>query len=208
MRLPDGGRESSGRRTKVERVLEKYHLDGFGDELVARWLGQDGLERESLRSLAGVTNRRILSTALREAGETPLEGEVDNLVRLLRSDDVSAGMRSQARQRLEQRGVDVEELTADFVSHQAIHTYLTTVKEATYDRDPSGNDKRTDRTETLQRLESRLQAVTESTVEKLQTAGDISLGQFDVIVSVRVLCNDCGEQYGVRNLLQRGGCAC
>ncbi len=208
MRLPDGGRQSTGRRTKLERVIDKYRLDGFGEELVDRWLGADGYERESLRSLAGVTNRRILAAKLQEVGESPLDGEVDNLVRLLRSDDVSAGMRSQARQRLEERGVDVDELTTDFVSHQAIHTYLTTVQEAEYEEPATTGDKLSDRTETVQRLESRLQAVTESTVEKLATAGDLSVGEFDVIVSVQVLCNECGEQYDVRELLDRGGCDC
>lgn len=208
MRLPDGGRQSTGRRTKLERVIDKYRLDGFGEELVDRWLGADGYERESLRSLAGVANRRILAAKLQEVGESPLDGEVENLVRLLRSDDVSAGMRSQARQRLGERGVDVDELTSDFVSHQAIHTYLTNVQEAEYEEPATLDDKLSDRTETVQRLESRLQAVTESTVEKLAATGDLSVGEFDVIVSVQVLCNDCGEQYAVRELLERGGCDC
>lgn len=208
MKTPDGGRQRTGRRTKLERVIEKYDLEGFGEELVDRWLGAEGYERESLRSLAGVANRRILAATLQSVGESPLDGEVDNLVRLLRSDDVSAGMRSQARQRLEERGVDVDELTTDFVSHQAIHTYLTTVKDAEYEDPTAEGDKLSDRTETVQRLESRLQAVTESTVEKLEAGDDLSIGDFDVIVSVQVLCNDCGEQYEVRELLERGGCAC
>lgn len=208
MRLPDGGRQSTGRQTKLERVIQKYDLEGFGQELVDRWLGREGFERQSLRSLATVTNRRILATALQSAGETPLDGEVENLVRLLTSNDVSAGMQSQTRQRLVQRGVDVDELSADFVSHQAIHTYLTSVQEAEYEASSEGTDKLADRTETIQRLESRLQAVTESTIDKLRSAGELSIGTFDVIVSVQVLCTDCGEQYGVRDLLHRGGCAC
>lgn len=206
--MPDGSSATTGSQTKLERVIGKYDLSGFGEELVDRWLGQNGYERESLRSLASVTNARILQSALEHADETPLEGEVDNLVRLLTSDDVSAGMRSQTRQRLEQLGIDVDDLTADFVSHQAIHTYLTSVREVKYESDSSSDDKLTDRLETIQRLESRLQAVTESTIEQLPSDDEFSVGSIDVIASVQVLCNDCGQQYTIQELIEQNGCGC
>lgn len=206
--MPDGSSATTGSQTKLERVIGKYDLSGFGEELVDRWLGQNGYERESLRSLASVTNTRILQSALEHADETPLEGEVDNLVRLLTSDDVSAGMRSQTRQRLEQLGIDVDDLTTDFVSHQAIHTYLTSVREVKYESDSSPDDKLTDRLETIQRLESRLQAVTESTIEQLPSDDEFSVGSIDVIASVQVLCNDCGQQYTIQELIEQNGCGC
>lgn len=206
--MPDGSSATTGSQTKLERVIGKYDLSGFGEELVDRWLGQNGYERESLRSLASVTNARILQSALEHADETPLEGEVDNLVRLLTSDDVSAGMRSQTRQRLEQLGIDVDDLTTDFVSHQAIHTYLTSVREVKYESDSSPDDKLTDRLETIQRLESRLQAVTESTIEQLPSDDEFSVGSIDVIASVQVLCNDCGQQYTIQELIEQNGCGC
>jgi len=206
--MPDGSSATTGSQTKLERVIRKYDLSDFGEELVDRWLGQNGYERESLRSLASVTNARILQSALEHADETPLEGEVDNLVRLLTSDDVSAGMRSQTRQRLEQLGIDVDDLTTDFVSHQAIHTYLTSVREVKYESDSSPDDKLTDRLETIQRLESRLQAVTESTIEQLPSDDEFSVGSIDVIASVQVLCNDCGQQYTIQELIEQNGCGC
>jgi len=206
--MPDGSSATTGSQTKLERVIGKYDLSDFGEELVDRWLGQNGYERESLRSLASVTNARILQSALEHADETPLEGEVDNLVRLLTSDDVSAGMRSQTRQRLEQLGIDVDDLTTDFVSHQAIHTYLTSVREVKYESDSSPDDKLTDRLETIQRLESRLQAVTESTIEQLPSDDEFSVGSIDVIASVQVLCNDCGQQYTIQELIEQNGCGC
>jgi len=206
--MADGSSATKGSQTKLERVIGKYDLTGFGQELVDRWLGQDGHERESLRSLADVTNSRILQSALEHADETPLEGEVDNLVRLLTSDDVSAGMQSQTRHRLEQLGLDVDDLITDFVSHQAIHTYLTSVREVKYESDASPGDKLADRLETIQRLESRLQAVTESTIDQLPSDDGFSVGSIDVIASVQVLCNDCGQQYSVQELIEQNGCDC
>lgn len=206
--MADGSPAQKGSQTKLERVIEKYDLSGFGQELVDRWLGQDGHERESLRSLASITNARILQAALEHVDEAPLEGEVDNLVRLLNSDDVSAGMRAQTRQRLEQLGIDVDDLTADFVSHQAIHTYLTSVRKVKYESDSSPDEKLNDRLETIQRLESRLQAVTESTIEQLPTDDEFSVGSIDVIASVQILCTDCGQQYSVQELIEQNGCDC
>ena len=121
--------------TKVRRVIDHYGLSELGDELAARWVG-DGYDRESLRSLADRFNRRVLAAGMEAAGLTPLDGEVDNTYRLLTDDKVSAGMRTQVERRLERDGVDIEELRTDFVSHQAVHTYLTDDREI----DPPGDD--------------------------------------------------------------------
>ncbi|MGM0386974.1 MAG: rod-determining factor RdfA, partial [Natrinema limicola] len=42
---------SSRRQTKVERVIDEYDLESWGDRLEAKWVG-DGTERTSLRDLA------------------------------------------------------------------------------------------------------------------------------------------------------------
>jgi hypothetical protein len=194
--------------TKVRRVIEAYGLSDVGQELADRWVGE-GYERESLRALADRFNRRLLAASMESAGLSPLDGEVDNTYRLLTDDEVSAGMETQARRRLEREGVDPETITSDFVSHQAIHTYLTKDRDVEPPAADSSAADRLDRDrETIQRLQSRLEAVTDDTVGRLNTADSIDIGDFSVLVDVQVFCEDCGQQYEIGDLLEQGGCQC
>lgn len=194
--------------TKVGRVIRESELAGLGEELERRWLGVDH-DRQSLRDLADYFNHRVLEAALDGAGEQPLDGEIENNYRLLTGDDVSASARTQAETRLERLGIDVEALRRDFVSHQAVYTYLTDVREASLPEDePSDNDVIQSRQETILRLRNRLVAVTERSLESLRDAGYLSLGSFDAMVSVTVYCDDCGASYDLADLLRRRACDC
>ncbi|UTF53621.1 rod-determining factor RdfA [Natronosalvus rutilus] len=194
--------------TKVARLLETYDLESLGLELEQRWLGK-GYERESLRTLATRFNERLLGERMARAGLSPLDGEVENTYRLLTDDDVSAGMRTQAERELERAGIDVDALRREFVSHQAIHTYLTSDREL---EGPSSQTSPGDRLErdaaSIQRLSSRLTAVTEDTVKRYRETDLLESGSVSVLVDVNVLCEECGEQYDVATFLERGGCRC
>lgn len=195
--------------TKVSRLLEQYALAGVGDELARRWRGEQRDERQSLRELAEHFNRLLLESALERAGERPVDGEVENLYRLLIDDEVRTAARTEAETKLARLGIDVETLRRDFVSHQAIHTYLTRYRGV----EPPARTGSTDttienRSETLQRLQHRLVAVAERTLEGLRDAGDLSLASFDVMVRVMVYCDECGSATDVIDLLGRGGCEC
>jgi len=199
---------TSGRKSsKVARLLDEYDLgDAFGDELERLWTA-DGDQRESLRDLADRFNRRLLESALTATGTSTVDGEIDNLYRLLTADDVSSGMRTEARVRLERDGVDVEQLERDFVTYQAIRTYLTEYRDAAYEG-PSESEQVDSVLETIQRLRARLRSITEGSLDRLRSTGRITLGDFRLFVDVDVLCEDCGSQYGVVDLLERGGCDC
>ena len=197
---------SSGRRSKVGRVIEERELAGLGDELERRWTGDRG-ERQSLRELADWFNSRVTEAAMATAGEQVLDGEAANLYDLLTGDEVSGGTRTEAERRLARTGVDVDEVKRDFVSHQAIHTYLTDYRNV---EGPSNETERSvdDAIETIQRLRNRTNAVVERTAGALQNADEISVGDFDVFVDVRVSCNDCQRTYDVTDFLRNGGCDC
>lgn len=197
------GRPSS----KVARLIETYGFDEtFGDELEALWTA-DGPQRKSLRNLADLFNRRLLEAALTEAGVSTVDGEVANLYRLLTADDVSSGMRTEARNRLERNGVDVDELDSDFVTYQAIRSYLTDYRGAEYEG--TGDTDRVENVlDTVQRLRSRLDSVVQGSLDRLRSTDQLTLGEFRLFVDVDVLCEECGAQYGVVELLERGGCDC
>ena len=194
-----------GPRGKVERVIDTYDLGGLGGELERRWTGVDG-ERESLRQLADRFNRAVLRAALDRAGSSPLDGEVENTYRLLRDDDVSPGMRTEVRRQLERDGVDLDRVESDFVSHQAVHTYLRDHRGAELEREERSRVEKEART--IRRLQGRISVVTESGLDRLVKAEDIALGDFEVLADVQVYCADCGAQYEAVELIERGGCDC
>lgn len=191
---------------KVGRVLADYDLGALHDQLPALWLGDDG-EAESLRTLADRINVALVRRAMERAGEDPLTGEAENAYELLTGDDVSAGVRVQQRNRLDRAGIDVDQLEDNFVTHQAVHTYLTTAldvsKETATETDPLGTHE-----QRIQRLRSRLDAVVDQSLSELQTNGALSAGALDATVTVQVYCQDCGTQYDLSDLFERGGCAC
>lgn len=192
---------------KVGRVADRYDLDDLDGQLVERWRG-DGTDRHSLRQLEAYVDRRILRAAMERAGDDPLPGEVANVHRLLVDDDVSAGVRVETRRRLEYQGVDVEAVSADFVSHQSIHTHLTGCLGVSHEAEPTGDDRVEGTLGTVQALRSRLEAVGSGSLRQLRDAGVISLDGFEVLADVSVVCHECGRSYGVEALLERGGCEC
>ena len=199
------GSSETDSNSKVVAVIRRRNLTGLGDELVERWTGET-TERMSLRELAEYFNRELLAQTLRDASVTTLDGESANIYRLLTDDDVSSGAAVQATNRLEQHGIDVDRLVADFVSRQAIHTYLTGYRDVSYsspDVDPVETE-----TTNVQRLKRRMTTIVESKVERLRSTDRITLGEFNLLVDMRVLCEDCGAQYQVTELFERGGCEC
>ena len=207
--------ESPTAGTKIDRVARKYGLEGVETELLDRRRGRAG-EKHSLRALESYFNERVVRAALERAEETPLDGEARNLYRLLTSDEVTEGTRTEARGRLERAGVDVAAVEADFVSYQTVNRFLD-ARAAEDGSDAVGTDENgetDDRPtpealmERLFKLESRLSAVTTSTLQQLRDRSDFSLGEFDVYVSVTVTCEDCGARRNLRAILDRRGCDC
>ncbi len=192
--------------SKVARLISEYDLDGLGDELEVRWTG-DGVERTSLRDLADYFNRRLLERALIDAGMAALDSDVATVYRNLTDDEVSTGVRTDARTRLESNGIDVDGLESDFVSYQAIRSYLTEYRDAEYRR-LSDEEKVEKDLQSIQRLMTRTLSVTEERIEKLTQTGRIDADEFEVLLDLQVLCGSCGTQYSIAEFLDERGCDC
>ena len=197
--------ESDPTRSKVGRLIEEYGMVGVREELPDRWLGR-GVDSQSLRSLADWFNERLVAKRLEEAGESPLDGEPANTYRLLTDDDVGAGARVDAETALERAGIDPGNLQREFVSHQAVHTYLREYRDVSKERNDENPHKRA-RT-TVQRLRNRLIAVVGNSLSSLADRDELVLGDFDVLVDIQVFCEDCGTAVPVTELLDEGGCSC
>jgi len=70
------------------QLLAEYNLSGLGVELEQLWTAET--DRQSLRELAAYSNQQLLQQRLEEAGVQILDGEVENIYRLLTDDDVRA----------------------------------------------------------------------------------------------------------------------
>ncbi|MFB6125368.1 MAG: rod-determining factor RdfA [Halanaeroarchaeum sp.] len=191
-------------QSKVARVIDRHGLDGLGGDLERRWT--DDEDRASLRSLARAFNLEVLQAALAEAGRPTSRPEVEHVYDVLTGEDVTGGTRVQKRRELERDGVDVDRIEGEFVTHQAMHTYLREYRGASLD---DGEEHTVENArETLERLRSRTVAVTQGTVERLRDTGRVDAGDLAVYVDVRVECPDCGADLDVATFLAEGGCGC
>lgn len=199
-------KDTNNNRYKIERLIEKYELEGLGEELEHRWTRSE--DRQGLRQLEEYVNHRVLRAALTAAGDDPLEGEVEHLYRLL-TDDVSSAVRTQVRHQLEEKGIDADSLENDFVSYQSIYTYLVNEQDAEPpDETPSEKKAIEGKHETIQRLKTRLNKVTTRSLGELRNAAHLTLGEFSVLITIRVHCLDCDTRQSVSELLTQGGCQC
>lgn len=195
-----------GRRGKVARLLERYDIEAFGDQLAADWTAPPG-ERTGLRGLAETLNVRLLAESLRAAGRSVSQDEAEATYRRLTGDEVSSGVRTQTVRSLRHDGVDVEDLLDDFVSRQAVHTYLRKSRGLS-NPERASEDAGASARSVIGRLRERTRRVTSDRIGRLRDGGDLRLGPFRVVVDVRVYCESCQEQYDVDELLDAGRCAC
>ena len=193
-----------GRRSKVARLIDEYDLQGLGAELEQQWTAEE--DRKSLRELARDFNWQLLEQALEEADVQYLDGEIENTYRLLTGDEVSSAESTRVKRRLERDGVDINALENDFVTYQAIRSYLKDHRGAEYTPDETDPLKR--EAANVQKLRGRMATVTGGKLEQLRANDELILGEFRTLADIRVVCEDCNTQFDVLDLLDRGGCNC
>jgi hypothetical protein len=192
------------RRSKVARLIDEYDLQGLGAELEQQWTAEE--DRKSLRELARDFNWQLLEQALEEANVQYLDGEIENTYRLLTDDEVSSAESTRVKRRLERDGVDIDALENDFVTYQAIRSYLKDHRGAEYT--PDETDPLEREATNVQKLCGRMATVTGGKLEQLRASDELTLGEFRTLADIRVVCEDCNTQFDVLNLLNRGGCNC
>lgn len=190
---------------KVPRVADKYGMTGIGDDLAEMWTRDD--DPVSLRDLATHFNKQILEVAMKDADMNPLEGEVENIHHLLTDESVSSGNRTETVRELEHHGIDVDGLESDFVSYQAVRTYLRDCRDVERTRKTDA-ERIEGVAESLTQLQNRATTVTAEKLAQLDRTDRIGLGDFQVFLDMRVFCEDCGKQYEVSEILDRKGCQC
>jgi hypothetical protein len=196
----------AGCSCKVGTVAAAFDLDGVYEEFRREWAADDGA---SVRELADLFNKRVLRAAFRRAGRLPIDGEIDNVYRVLTDDETDAGSRTRAREQLRQDGISVDDVEDRFVSHQTLYRHLVDCLDASYDpAEKTDAERVADWRERLLALQNRTAGVTERGIDQLRSNGALDAGTVDVMVDVNVLCEDCGGFYTVAEFFEDGGCEC
>ena len=188
---------------KVGRGIAKYDCGGLNDRLVRAYTE----EGASLRDLEEVINEAYVAGAI-DASPSAIDLTPERVVSVLRGDgDTEPRARARLRTRLEQQGVDIEALEGDFVTYRTVKTHLNEC----LDVDTSRQESLTidDARDTIGWSQARCEGVIETTVERLANADRATIGDsFDVTVSPRIECRDCGSSLTPTQFLERGGCEC
>jgi hypothetical protein len=153
---------SKKRESKVVRLIEQLYLAGVGDRLERRWTAE-GDERPSPRDLAQEFNCEILRSAMVSAGIQPLDGDIKNIYRRLTDEAVSVADRTRTEQQLDREGINADQRREDFVSYQAIRTYLKEHRNAAYSGDTRDQTEATKKH--IQRLRGCVRTVIETKLE-------------------------------------------
>jgi hypothetical protein len=191
---------------KIDRTAAAYDLSEEAERLGEYWTRDD--ERYSLRKLAVHFNHQLLRAAMEQAGLNPLNGEVDNTYRLLTDEDVSQGMRTQARNRLQKHEIDIDQLQSDFVSYGTVRRHLKGCLDAERESTEANNDPTETSAQRIAALQNRTVAVTENTLSQLASVGELAAGDVDVFVDITVSCSTCGTHAPVRDYIEGNGCDC
>ena len=196
--------EGTKPRTKIDRVVERYGLGEIPDQLREFWLGV-GDEQRSTRELADWFNRQVLSAAIADLSAVTISGDIEQIYDQLQGEDTTD--RRLIRDRLLQRGVDLETVESHFISHQTVYRYLTEelgVEQPT----PTPEEQAERAVQTVGRLRGRTAVVTRQSVETLISTGQAQIGPFSVITDVQVICEECGRSFDLPTLTETGGCGC
>jgi hypothetical protein len=186
---------------KVGRTIEQYGLAGLDDEVERRRDEED----ESLRSLAEFVNTQVLQRAIDRHADREVLADAASIYSQL-TDGSDAGQTTEIRRRLTTAGVPVDEVSDSFVSHQTVRSHLQTCLDM-----ETGRSQATDIEDVEKLIEwarSRDEEIIDRAISRLRDSGELDIGQTNVIHSVRIICEECGQSHRLQDLLDAEGCEC
>ncbi|WP_435073561.1 rod-determining factor RdfA [Halorubrum sp. HHNYT27] len=196
---------------KVGRMSSKYDFDGMNEELRDRRLNRE----RSLRDLADYFNQRVLRGVISGAGfdledvaygSVSPEDAVASVYESLTSETISADREVRVRTRLEQRGIDIDAVESDWVTHPTMQSHLNDC--LGIDTSRSSRIGREVSRDTIEWARTRCTKIVDQTVSRLVSSGVVSVSDHTVSVSITISCSDCDQSYRLSELLNERSCAC
>lgn len=178
------------RKLKIQKIIEKYGLEGLDSELKRLYIAED----KSLRDLADYINITITREFFEDK---PFSGEYVYRA-ITNSDDVSKQEQTDLRKRLREEDIPIEELERDWVGHMPVKSYLNRVL-----------DIDTSRERTTRRPEKAVSDIRrtvdyhESVIQEILAGVDgIDLANWDIHTDQRLIKSDTGESIRIERYLQ------
>jgi len=191
--------------TKIDRLIDKYDLEGMSAEIEERWTRENG---DSTREIANFFNKRLLKEQLKHAEIQPLESELDTLYRFVAGEQMDTAEKIEVEERLTRTDVNIEELADDFISHQTIYNYLTEERGVEYTKSQTPEQRLRKSNESIQKVQGRLTAMTDSIIDSLVNVDILKLGEYDVISQVYIYCQNCETRFEISELFEQKSCEC
>jgi len=200
----------SDRECKVDRVIERYGLDGadprhgdIHDGLLARWTGGEGHAGSGYRTLTTWFNERLLRRVYDDHGRDVLGGRVEHDLTALTGDDDLR--RAEIEESLEADGIDAGGVRSDLVSWGTMRTHLKECLDGTKDDDGGDRTGSDWERESIAMARSFAAEKVEAALSALSSKGELDgIETASVAVQVRVACDDCPTRVPLDVALDRG----
>ena len=193
-----------GPKKKIVRVIEEYELSAIGEEMADLWTAENQSDRYSLQELMDLFNLRVLKAALETAGLDLAPGEAENTYNYLTNDEVPHADYEETRLRLEEKGVNVDQVLNDFVaSKQTMSKYLREEQGVDFSPDKAAPDeKKQGQLDYVRKIERRYENIAEGVVESLISNGELSDDEYSIDIECVVTNKSTGESSDIKELLQ------
>jgi len=190
---------------KLDHVVERYSIDdplhpSVDAGLLARWRGEDGHASQGYRTLTTWFNQRVLRTVYERNGRKTLGNRVESDYEALTGNDEL--LRGEVQSDLRTDGINVVELTDQFVSWGTVRTHLTDCLDGEKPSETATTDWQLD---TVKKARAFAASKTESTLGSLANSGDLA-GADDakVDVQIKLRCEECPTAVPFESALRRG----
>jgi hypothetical protein len=194
--------------------MEKYSLEDLNSEIIDYRSTEDA----SLREVAAYINKSLLEQAVAETDDVELDTNtelfgaiskdeaLDTIYTALHSDEVPPDQRARVRKQLEQAGIDVDDVTSDWVSHTTVSAHLNSCLDINTSQSEAVTAESAEKT--IEWAKTKCKNIISRTVQRLQSADIVTICSPDISLSVHVTCTDCNTTFTPSELLSRGECNC
>jgi hypothetical protein len=170
------------------------------EELLARWVGDEGHTANGYRSLTEWFNKRLLRHVFNEHGRDALGARIDHDYEVLSGDDDL--LREEIAESLEADGIDAEQVRDDMVSWGTMRTHLLHCCNG--EKEQSTTNSEWER-ESVSMAKSFAREKVEDALSSLASKGEIEgVNSSSVSVQIQVSCDICPTRVPLGVALEQG----
>lgn len=203
-------KDHNSTQRKIPALIDKYGLPpDITDRMASLWNRESSKERMSLEEITAFFNSHVFYSVLEETDIEIYGSEFDGVPDLSReigwvkTEEPTDSEVISFQAKLEEQGIDFEELRNDLPSQSTIYRYLRDIKGVEYEKSKINKE---DVQEILENQRGRTQQFLQSLVDR--TTDDSLEGQWDVRIQHSIVCETCGERKSLAEFFTDSSCKC